>query len=56
MAADGVAVDAHGLASLRLVLELVVEVLLLSDNFREDLDHSLESLLVSVVDFIHSLF
>ena len=48
--------DTHGPASLRLGLELVVEALLLGDDIVEDLGHSLESLLVSVVDFIHSLF
>jgi len=56
VAADGVAVDTHGLASLQLGLELVVEVLLLGDDFRKDLGHSLESLLAGIVDFVHSLF
>jgi len=35
-------VDTHGLASLRLGLELVVETLLLGDDFCEDPGYSLE--------------
>jgi len=56
VAVDGVAVDTHGLASLQLGLEFVVEALLLGDNFCNDLGHSVESLLAGVVDFVHSLF
>jgi len=56
VAADGLAVDWHCPASLQLGLELVVEALLLGDNFREDPGHSRESLLVGVVDFVQSLF
>jgi len=56
MVAVWVAVVAYGPASLQLGLELVVEALLLGDDFHEDLVHSLESLLVGVVDFVHSLF
>jgi len=54
--ADRLAADAHGPASLRLGLELVVQALLLGDDIGEDPGHSLESLLVGIVDFVHSLF
>jgi len=54
--ADTLAADAHSLASLQLGLELVIEALLLGDDIGEDPGHSLESLLVGIVDFVHSLF
>ena len=52
---DGGAVDADGPASLLPGLELLVHLLLFSDNGSQGVGHLLELLLVRVVELIHPL-
>ena len=54
-AADGRAVEADGLASLLLGLELFVHPLLFGDDGPQGVSHLLELLLVRVVEFVHPL-
>jgi len=52
---DGPAVDADGLASLLLGLELFVHSLLFGDDGSQGVSHLLELLLVRIVEFVHPL-
>jgi len=54
-AADGGAVDADGLASLLLGLELFVHLLLFGDDGSQGVGHLLVLLLVRVVKLVHLL-
>jgi len=54
-AADGGAVDADGLASLLLGLDLFVHSLLFGNNDFQGVGHPLGLLLVCIMEFIHTL-